>query len=185
MSTKFLRQIPALLGMDYVYVLSDLKFRNLGFEPHVWKVGITSQGVSERKANIETSIYHQTGQKVALSTVIALPIWGAKHVETAAHRAFDRFRSDVYSSTSGGTEWFAWRNWICAVFVAMIGFANAQPVSHCIGFGLLFAIVSVPFDAILCVLLLWLIQMSIALSAAWGAISFLALCGRIIFHMNF
>lgn len=185
MKTKFLRQIPALLGMEYVYVLSDLKFRNLGFQPHVWKVGITAQGVRERKSNIETSIYCQTGQKVSLSTMIALPIWGAKHVEKAAHRAFDRLRSDVYPNTSGKTEWFAWRNWICAVFVAMLGFANAQPISHCVAYAFVFAIIPIPFDAMLCVLMLWIIQMGIALSAAWGAISFLALCAKLFFKINF
>lgn len=185
MKTKFLRQIPALLGMEYVYVLSDLKFRNLGFQPHVWKVGITAEGVQDRKSSIEASILAKTGQKVALSAAIALPLWGAKIVEKAAHRAFDRLRSDVYPNTSGKTEWFAWRNWICAVFVAMLGFANAQPISHCVAYAFVFAIIPIPFDAMLCVLLLWIIQMGIALSAAWGAVSFLAMCGRIIFHMNF
>jgi hypothetical protein len=61
MSTKFLRQIPATLGMSYIYVLSDLKFRWL--RPHIWKAGITEKDVSERKANIEASILAPNRQK--------------------------------------------------------------------------------------------------------------------------
>ena len=183
MNAKFLRKIPALLGMGYIYVLSDLKFR--WHHPHVWKAGMTDKGVAERKASIEASIFAQTGERVNLVTVLFLPVWGAKQIESAMHLAFARFRSDLFKGSSGWTEHFGWRNWICAVFVAMLGFANAQPISHCVAYALVFAIIPIPFDAMLCVLLLWIIQMGIALSAAWGAISFLALCGRIIFHMNF
>ena len=155
----------SMVGAEWLYVMSDLKFWRV---LPVFKAGITGQTPDQRRKEIQDSILQVTGQKVHIYICCAVPVWGVKKVEKAMHIAFDRFRSDVFAGTSGGTEWFAFRNVISSMAVFLMAFGNALPVSHCLAFSMLFVGSQFPFDAVICALLLWLIQTAFVMAAVFG-----------------
>lgn len=151
----FLQLVP----LQMVYVLTDLKFR--GLKPHVWKVGHSGRLTDCRRKAIEQSIRDKHGNDIKIKTAIGLPVFVPVVIETAIHQAFSRFRSDVYQGTSGGTEWFAWHNWIVAYFVFLWGWSCGASEVYCIASAAFFLLMPIPLDLILCVLILGLFQWTV------------------------
>jgi len=154
----------SLLGAKWLYVMSDLEFWRL---MPVFKAGITGQTPAQRKAEIQQSIYDSKGRRVRIYICVAVPVWGVERVEKAMHLAFDRFQSRAYAGTSGGTEWFWWRNVVVSAAVFYLPYSQCYPISHCLGWAALILLNPFPFDAVLCALLLWALQTGFVLSAVW------------------
>lgn len=147
------------LVIEKIYCLYSPQIRGIG------KVGVAGN-VETRRASIEMAAQRMFGDHVEVKCLLKVPILtNAYTFEMALHRAFDRLysRSKLMKGTTGHTEWFNVRNYVCAILAYFIALAmNWEPECRTgISLGVLFFTV-IPLDFALCVVLLAAAEYAIA-----------------------
>jgi len=143
-------------GVEWVYILSDLKFTKRYFAGlplpcATFKIGFTGNN-GQRQEDIRKSIRGAYGTHVY--RVMAWPVMSAKHLEGEMHTFFARYETSKYNNSTGGTEWFSRPNFFAFAYLLVIGLLHTQVQGVTVLFySLLILFVPLPIDAIICTVL--------------------------------
>jgi len=93
------------------------------------------------------------------------------------HTVLSKLSRNPFPGTTGHTEWFLSFNLFFGFMVAFCAFLQGMPFTAALGWWALVALLPVPFDAALLVLLVAAIHWGLFVGALWGAGKILLLCG--------
>lgn len=143
-------------GVEWVYILSDLKFTKRYFAGlplpcATFKIGFTGNN-GQRQEDIRKAIRSAYGTHIYC--VISLPVMSAKHLESKMHAFFADYETTKYNNSTGGTEWFSRPNFWTFAYVLVIGLLHTQvPGLTVLFYSLLILFVPLPIDAVCCTVL--------------------------------
>lgn len=171
-----LASIRRAVGLQFVYCMGIFpdRWHLLGFR-WVVKVGI-SDTPSQRRRDVEAGVRGFTGEKLHVY-VLPLPVFAPKQCEGTLHWVLKPLASNPFPGTSGHTEWFLSFNVLTGYAVFLCAYADGMPLTAALGWWALVALLPVPFDAALLVVLVAALQWAVFIAALWGAAKMLALCG--------
>ncbi len=164
------------LGLQFVYCMAIIPPRERWWRFRwVVKVGVSDEPLQRRKA-VEAGVRAYTGEKVNIY-IFFLPVFAPKACEVAVHTVLSKLSRNPFPGTTGHTEWFLSFNFLFGFVVAWYAFADGMPPTAALGWWALVALLPVPFDAALLVLLVAAIHWGLFVGALWGAGKILLLCG--------
>ena len=164
------------LGLQFVYCMAVIPPRERWWHFRwVVKFGL-SDSPFQRRRNVESDLRGYTGQRLHVY-VFPLPVFAPKQCEGTLQTVTRKIRRDPFPGTTGGTEWVLLINFLCGFAVFLYAFAEGMPFTAALGWGALVALLPVPFDAALLVLLVAALHWGLFVGVLWGAGKMLALCG--------
>lgn len=166
------------LGLQFVYCMGifPARWHLFGFR-WVVKVGI-SETPRNRRRDVEAAVRGQTGENLHVYC-LALPVFASKQCEATVHGLLNTagLSRNPFPNTTGHTEWFLSANFLCGFGVFLYAFAEGMPLTAALGWWALAALLPVPFDAALLVLLVAAIHWGLFVGVLWGEGKILLLCG--------
>lgn len=166
------------LGLQFVYCMAIIPPRERWWRFRwVVKVGV-SDGVLQRRKDVQAGVRKYTGEALHVY-VFPLPVFAPKPCEIAVHGVLNTagLSRNPFPGTTGHTEWFLSFNFLFGFVVAWYAFADGMPFAAALGWWALVALLPVPFDAALLVLLVAAIHWGLLGVVLWGAGKMLMLCG--------
>lgn len=159
LSTNLLKRLFKKTGGNYIYVMWSWKL------PHAVKIGV-SNAPNLRRGQVNASVSAKVGREVGL-TCLALPIlfWAYKFEAAIHNLAPSGICVKWLKGTDGGTEWF----YTVSPFSAMLIFCLVYGLFG-IGNGYwcgVFLLPLLPLDAILILVLVFLLNWGVALGAIY------------------
>lgn len=143
------------------------------YSPQFWgrgKVGV-SGNVESRRQQVEAALREKFGQHIRVKCLLALPILtNAYNFESAIHQALRGLRypsCKTMQGTTGWTEWFWYVNAITSILAYSCAKIAGLECAGAVGFCTL-ALAVVPLDFALFVLLLAMVEYSIAAAIVWA-----------------
>lgn len=166
------------IGLQFVYCMGifPARFNLLGFR-WVVKVGVSDSPL-QRRRDVEAGVRAYTGEKIHVY-IFPLPVFAPKPCEMAVHAVLRAFKRNPFPGTSGYTEWFLSANFLFGFVVAFYALTNGMPLTAALGWWALVALLPVPFDAALLVLLVAALHWGLFIGALWGVGKMLLLCGAL------
>lgn len=159
------------LGLQFVYCMGIVPPRERWWRWRwVVKVGV-SDSVLQRRKDVQAGVRNHTGEALHVY-VFPLPVFAPKPCEIAVHGVLSRagLSRSPFPGTTGHTEWFLSFNFLFGFVVAWYAFADGMPPTDALGRWALVALLPVPFDAALLVLLVAAIHWGLVAVALWGAV---------------
>jgi hypothetical protein len=173
---SYLSSIRRSIGLQFVYCMAIIPPRDRWWSFRwVVKVGV-SDTPRQRCREVEAGVRNHTGQQLNVY-VLPLPVFAPRPCEAALHRVLRPLASNPFPGTSGHTEWFRSLNLLTGFAVFLCAYADGLPLTAAIGWWALVALLPVPFDAALLVLLVASLHWGVFIAALWGAVKIIALCG--------
>lgn len=164
------------IGLQFVYCMGIVPPRERWWRWRwVVKVGV-SDSPRNRRRDVEAGLREHTGEALHVYC-LALPVFATKQCEATVHDVLAYHSRDPFPGTTGHTEWFLSANFLCGFGVFLYAFADGMPPTAALGWWALVALLPVPFDAALLVLLVAAIHWGLLVVALWGGVKMLLLCG--------
>ena len=166
------------VGLQFVYCMGifPARWHLFGFR-WVVKVGVSDSPL-QRRRDVQDGLRQQTGERLHVY-VLPLPVFASRQCEGAAHGLLNTagLSRNPFPGTTGHTEWFLSANFLCGFGAFLYAFADGMPFAAALGWWALVALLPVPFDAALLVLLVAAIHWGLLGVVLWGAGKMLMLCG--------
>ena len=164
------------LGLQFVYCMGifPARWHLFGFR-WVVKVGVSDEPLQRRKA-VQAGVRAHTGEKINIY-IFPLPVFAPKACELAVHTVLSKLSRNPFPGTTGHTEWFLSFNLFSGFLIAFCAFLQGMPLTAALGWWALVALLPVPFDAALLVLLVAALHWGLFVGVLWGAGKMLMLCG--------
>lgn len=166
------------IGLQFVYCMGifPARWHLFGFR-WVVKVGV-SDSPFQRRRDVQAGIRAYTGEKMHVY-IFPLPVFAIRQCETTVHGLLNTagLSRNPFPGTTGHTEWFLSFNFLSGFFMFLYAFADGMPLTAALGWWALVALLPVPFDAALLVLLVAAIHWAVVLLVMWLGAKIFVLCG--------
>ena len=158
------------IGLQFVYCMGifPARWHLFGFR-WVVKFGLSDSPFQRRK-DVEAALRGYTGERLHVY-VFPLPVFAPKQCEGTLQTVTRKIRRDPFPGTTGGTEWVLLANFLCGFAVFLYAFAEGMPLTAALGWWALVALLPVPFDAALLVLLVAALHWGLFVGVLWGAVT--------------